>query len=71
MMSEAATWGAIGGGAVALALAASLAERRRMRRSDLDAVGWVPWTAIFIAAVLVASVALGLAARAWFVGPAN
>jgi hypothetical protein len=36
--------------ALAFALAAygALAERRRMKRRDLDQVGWVPWTLITV-----------------------
>jgi hypothetical protein len=34
-----------------------------MRRSDPDAVGFMPWTTIYFVALLVACVALGLSAR--------
>lgn len=51
--------------AAAVAALAWAGDRRRIRRSDLDAVGFMPWTAIFLVALLVACVALGLAARAW------
>ena len=34
-----------------LAVVASLADRRRNRRSSLDAVGWVPWRGIQVAAM--------------------
>ena len=50
------------------ALIAALAwwgDRRRVRRRDLDAVGWMPWTPVFFVALMVACVALGLAAKAW------
>lgn len=33
-------------GCLALALIAWFGDRRRMRRSDPDAVGWVPWRGI-------------------------
>ncbi|MCA1662516.1 MAG: hypothetical protein LC648_10375 [Novosphingobium sp.] len=33
--------------ATALAATAWLADRRRIRRRDPDAVGWMPWTAVF------------------------
>jgi hypothetical protein len=68
MMSEAAIWGAIGSGAAVVALVASYADRRRLRRRDLDAVGFMPWSALFFVALLVACVALGLAAREWLAG---
>ena len=51
--------------AVALAALAWLADRRRMRRRDPDAVGWMPWTAVFFWALVVACVAGGLAVQAW------
>jgi hypothetical protein len=47
---------------VALAVASAFAERRRMRRSDPDRVGVVPWLSVqlfaLVAALIVASVAL-------------
>lgn len=54
--------------AAAVAGAAWIADRRRVRRSDLDAVGWVPWTGLFFASLIVACVTLGLAGRAWLAG---
>jgi hypothetical protein len=36
-----------GGIAVAIALIAWFADRRRMRRSDPDDVGFMPWTSVF------------------------
>lgn len=54
-------------GAVAatLALGAWIGDRRRMRRSNPDAVGFMPWTAIFFLAMFAACITLGLAVRAW------
>jgi hypothetical protein len=54
--------------AVALAIAAVIGDRRRMRRSDPDAVGFMPWTGVFFVAFLAAVLLLGLAARAWLAG---
>lgn len=68
MIGEAAWWGTFGGSAAALALAATLADRRRLHRSNLDAVGFMPWTAIFFVATFTACVALGFAARMWVAG---
>ena len=68
MLSGAEQWGMVGAVAAGLAAWASLADRRRVRRSNLDAVGFMPWTPIFFVSLLVACVALGLAAREWFAG---
>lgn len=54
-----------GGLALLVALAAWLGDRRRMRRSDPDAVGFMPWTSVFFWAVLVALLVLGLAVQQW------
>ncbi|OYX92320.1 MAG: hypothetical protein B7Y74_12440, partial [Novosphingobium sp. 35-62-5] len=55
-------------GAVALvvALVSVWAERRRLRRTNLDAVGFMPWTVIYLTTFLTAIVFLGLSAREWF-----
>lgn len=49
--------------ALAIAVLAWLADRRRVRRHDLDAVGFMPWTGVFFVALLLAVLLLGLAAR--------
>jgi len=54
--------------AAALALMAWLADRRRMRRSDPDGVGFMPWTPVFFWACLVAVLLLALGAQEWFGG---
>lgn len=51
--------------AVVIAAIAWNGDRRRMRRSDPDRVGIMPWTSIFFLSLLVAIVLLGLAARVW------
>jgi hypothetical protein len=55
----------VGLAAVVLAAAARLADRRRMRRSDPDAVGFMPWTTVFFWACLAAVLLLALGAREW------
>lgn len=52
--------------ALAIALASAWAERRRLRRTNLDAVGFMPWTVIYLTTFLAAIVFLGLSAREWF-----
>ena len=54
--------------ALLLAVIAWLGDRRRMRRSDPDAVGFMPWTGVFFWALLAACVLLGLAAKDWVSG---
>ena len=57
-----------GGIAASIALIAWLADRRRMRRSDPDAVGFMPWTAVFFWALFATCVALVLGLKFWMVG---
>lgn len=56
---------AVAAGAVLLLLAAlaMLAERRRSRRrrNAPDAVGWVPWTGVFLALAMAGMALLGMA----------
>jgi hypothetical protein len=54
--------------ATVLALVALLGDRRRIRRTNPDAVGFMPWTGVFFFALLAACVLIGLAVRQWFVG---
>ena len=68
MLSDFTTLRAIGLTAALIAALAWWGDRRRVRRSNLDAVGWMPWTPVFFVSLLVACVALGLAARAWLAG---
>lgn len=51
--------------ATALAFIAWLADRRRLRRSELDRVGWVPWTDVFFWSTMAAVLLLGWAGKAW------
>ena len=65
-MNDLSTAHAVAGAvAVGLAVVAWLGDRRRMRRSNPDDVGFMPWTGIFFVALLAACVLLGLAAREW------
>ena len=57
---------AIGGTiAVAVAIIAWLGDRRRMRRSIPDAVGFMPWRDVFFWAFLAAVVLFGLTVKEW------
>ena len=51
--------------AAAVAAVAWSGDRRRFRRTNLDKVGFMPWTPIFFAGLLVALVLFGIAARLW------
>lgn len=56
---------------VAALLLAGLAwwgDHRRMRRSQPDAVGFMPWTAVFFWAMLAACIICGLAVKVWLAG---
>ena len=68
MLGDFSTMLAIGLAAGLLAGLAWWGDRRRIRRSNLDAVGWMPWTPVFFGALMVAVIALGLAAKAWVAG---
>lgn len=68
MPESAFTLGSFGLAALALAVAAWLGDRRRIRRRDPDAVGFMPWTGVFFFALFVACILLGLAIRDWIAG---
>lgn len=48
---------------VLLAGWAILADRRRMKRTNLDRVGFMPWTSISVLALVIAAFAASLALR--------
>lgn len=51
----------VGVGALATVVVASVAERRRLRRDNLDKVGFMPWPLLTILATLVMLFAFALA----------
>lgn len=51
--------------AFALAIGAWRADRRRMRRSNPDAVGWLPWRDVAFWSTFAAVLLLGAALRGW------
>jgi hypothetical protein len=53
-------WGAAA--ALSVAVVAGVADIRRNRRADPDAVGFMPWALIQVVAFLVAVILAGLAA---------
>jgi hypothetical protein len=52
-----------GGAAVLIAAVAWLADRRRLRRSDPDAVGFMPWTTLFFWSVFAGVLLLAAAGQ--------
>ena len=65
MVSQVAVAGLI---AAAVALLAWVGDRRRMRRRDPDAVGFMPWTPVFFWSLLFACILLGIAGKSWLAG---
>ena len=64
-----ATLAALAGGAFLLvAIVAGVAERRRMRRRHIDAVGFMPWTTVSFLSVFPGVVLLLLAVKGWLAG---
>ena len=53
---------------VQLAMIAWTGDHRRIRRTNPDDVGFMPWTLVFFVALIAAVLLLGLAARAWLSG---
>jgi len=51
-----------------VAVIAWLGDRRRMHRSDPDAVGFMPWTTVFFWALLAGLLTLAPALRLWLAG---
>ncbi|WP_423604287.1 hypothetical protein [Sphingomonas sp. MS122] len=51
------------GAFVAVAAGSGFADWRRMRRSDPDRVGWMPWTLVQVMALLGAVLTAALAIR--------
>ena len=68
MLADFSTMRAIGIAAALIAALAWWGDRRRIRRRNLDAVGWMPWTPVVFVALMVAVIELGLAAKAWVAG---
>lgn len=51
--SDAAVLTAWGAGFILLALMALFMDRRRLKRREINRVGWVPWTPIFLACAVI------------------
>lgn len=57
-------WVGITALAGAIVVISTLADRRRNRRTDMDAVGFMPWTLITVLSLLAAVVSAALAIKA-------
>ncbi|MEO6153659.1 MAG: hypothetical protein ABIT09_11280 [Croceibacterium sp.] len=69
LLASDATWiGVIGGGLLAISLLAGLGERRRRRRTQIDAVGCMPWATLSVLAFMTGLVLLAMAASGWLKG---
>ena len=61
-----ATWAGIAGLLLlTLSLLAGLGDRRRRRRTAIDAVGWVPWRDIAALTAFAGLVLMAVAASGW------
>lgn len=56
-------WAAIAAAAVIVALISVLADRRRHQRKSIDDVGFMPWTGISVAAMMIGLVSIALAIK--------
>lgn len=50
-------------GAMLVAVSAGVADWRRQRRDDLDAVGWIDWRTLHILALVATALCVALAWR--------
>ncbi|HEU4650472.1 MAG TPA: hypothetical protein VFS49_03570 [Croceibacterium sp.] len=66
--SDATLAGLLGGALLLFAAAAGVAERRRLRRRRIDAVGFMPWTAVFFLSLFPGVTLLALAVKGWLAG---
>lgn len=63
--SDAGHWTMLAFAALAVAAVSWLGDWRRARRAMPDQVGWVPWTGVFMAALLAAAITGLLALESW------
>ncbi len=66
--SDATMVGLIAGALLVVAVIAALGERRRKKRSDIDAVGWMPWATLSVAATFAGFTLLAVAVMGWMRG---
>ena len=66
--SDATLVGLWAGGFLLLAATALLADWRRTKRKDIDRVGCVPWTVVFLASAFIGCGLLVMAVKGWLAG---
>jgi hypothetical protein len=66
--SDATIAGLWGGALLLVSLLAWLGDWRRRRRTDINAVGWVPWRDLSALAAFGGMVLLAMAASGWMKG---
>lgn len=66
--SDATVLGLWGGACMAVALGAAVGDWRRGRRKAIDAVGFMPWTTVFVLFASLGAALLMFAAKGWLAG---
>ncbi|MXO58615.1 hypothetical protein GRI89_03545 [Altererythrobacter salegens] len=66
--SDATIFAMWGGGLLLLSLVAFLGDRRRMKRTSIDAVGWVPWRDLSALTLFAGMVLMAVAVSGWMGG---
>lgn len=66
--SDATLFGLASLALLAIAAVAWFAERRRVRRAAIDAVGCMPWTTVFVIAFFCGAILLVFAVKGWLAG---
>lgn len=66
--SDATLAGLAGGALLLVAVVTVVAERRRLRRKRIDAVGCMPWTALFLFTFFAGVTLVVLAVTGWLKG---
>jgi hypothetical protein len=66
--SDATELAIAGAALLLLSVLALLADRRQLKRKRIDAVGCLPWTAVFLIAAICGVSLLALAVKGWASG---
>jgi hypothetical protein len=66
--SDATVLGLWGAGCMVVALLAAVGDWRRGRRRQIDAVGFMPWTTVFVLSASLGVALLLVAAKGWLAG---